>query len=189
VKPPAEPAGLDALLDLAAARAPEGLSERLRAGLRAERQLDALLDLAAPLTVPAGLSARVLRGLARDRRRVVPPLRVLRSMPIFAAAAGLVLAALGWALWSATIGDADARRDGQPTGEELASIAAVPVDDLTQAEPDPSLLAVLDVLENDCLWRDTAEGAEIADEGEDLQLLLADTLDSGDEILLAFLDE
>jgi hypothetical protein len=204
-------AGLDSLLDLSEAQIPAGMSARVLAGLDAERSLDALLaldpepvapsglgarvlaglgrgeeaqldrllDLDGSLTVPEGLSRRVLEGLALDRRRVVPRLRLLRSAPLYAAAAGLVLAALGWTIWSAS------QNDIRPvaTHEEVASGG------LDQAEPDPDLLAVLDMLENDSLWNDTVEGAEVADSSEDLPLLLADTLDSGDEILLAFLDD
>ena len=203
-------AGLDSLLDLSEAQVPAGMSARVLAGLEAERSLDALLgldpepvvpedlgarvlaglgrgeaaqldrllELAGPVPVPEGLSTRVLAGLARDRRRVVPRLRLLRSVPLYAAAAGLVLAALGWTIWSAS------RTGVTPSREELAARGSE-----SPAEPDPSMLAVLDGLENDCFWHDTPEGAQVADQGDDLPLLLADTLDSGDEILLAFLDD
>ena len=192
---------LDSLLDLAQARAPEGMSARVIAGARGEAALDRLLDLdpepevpadlaarvRAGLTrrreeealdlllevdggvaTPAGLSDRVLAGLAADRERVVPRLRILRHLPVFAAAAGLVLAALGWTVWGPGPG-------GGTSSEKVASRGEV-------SEPDPQLLEMLDVLENDHLWEEAAQG-------EDLPTLLADTLDPGDEILLAFLDE
>jgi hypothetical protein len=54
-------------------------------------------------------------------------------------------------------------------------------------EPDDNLLAMLDVLENDSLWQDTASGAQLAE--EDLELLLADEFEPEVEVLLAYLPE
>ena len=209
-------ANLDNLLDLAEARAPEGMSARVLAAVRGEEALDRLLErdlepevppglaarvgggLAAhraqdPLDrlleldsepeLPAGLSRTVLAGLEAERGRVLPRLQLLRHVPLFAAAAGLVLAALGWTVWGPG-GDTGSKVAPEEVASHGTSSPSV-VDE----EPDPQLLAMLDVLENDDLWRDTAEGVEVADSSDDLPLLLADTLDPGDEILLAFLDE
>lgn len=172
---------LDRLLDLdAVVDVPAGLADRVRAGVRSESGLEALLDLAGPVEVPAGLSADVLSGLAVHRERKVGRLRLLRSVPVYAAAAGLLLTALGVSLWNAGL-DSGAPDDSIVMTEEVASVDS--------SEPDPSLLAVLDIIENDGLWRDTEDGAEVAPEEADLHLLLSDSLEMSDELLLTFLDE
>jgi len=193
---------LDSLLELDAAEAPAGLAGRVLHGARAEAALDALLDLDPAPAAPADLAARVRdgvrgrvaaeldrlleldpapvtpRGLAADvlarlepaRERSLPRLRLLRSIPRYAAAAAVLLAALGATYW---IG-------GSASGPGETDLVA-------SAEPDPSLLAVLDVLEDDSLWREGESSPLLVE--EDLELLLADEFDPEVEVLLAFLPE
>lgn len=194
-----DPAGLDSLLELASAETPAGLSQRVTEGARAEAALDDLLDLdpepVAPAELarvvrdgvrarvegeldrlleldpapvaPAGLARGVLARLEADRRRSVPRLRLVRSLPRYAAAAAVLLAALGATWW---VGGGD---DPTPNSEEVAVVAP-------SQEPDATLLAMLDVLEDDSLWQDNAG---------DLELLLDDEFDSEVEVLLAYVPE
>ena len=177
--------GLDDLLDIAGAPVPEGLGARVREGLRAELALDALLDLDDHVALPATLTADVLRGLAGDRERSLPRLRLLRSVPTYAAAAAVLLAVLGLTWWDGAFDGAPAER----AGEKLASANIESLPAAGSLEPDASLLAVLDIIENDGLWTDTQEGAEIVTDEGDLYLLLSDSIEPGDELLLAYLDE
>lgn len=188
------PGGLDSLLELAGVEAPAGLAERVTAGLRAERALDALLDLDA-VTVPegltervkdgaalerlldldrepvapAGLAARVLEGLERERRPapVVRRFRVLRSPLFYAAAAAVLAMVTAVALWRSRDRTLDPGRDDR-----------VVVDERTE-ELDSELLANLELLVDET-W---------IEPGEDLALLLYDELEVEDEVLLAFQEE
>jgi hypothetical protein len=132
---------LERLLDLdAEVRAPSGLAQGVLAGLareRAEARLDELLDLDRGVRVPVGLAGRVLGRLARERRRV--PAR--RRAWLYAVAAGLLLAFLGRLYWIRT------RPETRPTTEPVV-----------QADPDPQMLAALDVLEEwDLLMQDDVD--------------------------------
>lgn len=122
--------------------------------------LDTLLDRAGAVHVPAGLDARVLRGLRADRaprRRVV-----LRKVWAYAAAAGLVAALTAWAVWPRAevaplvvdspprgSGDADGSRAGSndPTATTRPAPTAGPDTELALV-PDPQMLAAFDALEN-----------------------------------------
>lgn len=196
--------GLDRLLELADAAPPAGLTERVTAGLRAERALDRLLDadsvsvpegLAARVragiaverlleldpepVVPEGLSARVLGALERERWRPIETsasrFRVLRSPVFYAAAAGLVFMVTSLVVW---MGRAQAI---DPTGDRPVVID----DTVDRAELNLELLANLDLLEDPFIWA----GTEIIDPAEDLPLLLADELDQDDEELLEIMGE
>jgi len=136
---------LDRLLELAAeVRAPEGLAAGVLAGLADARyddagdpRLDALLDLDRGVDVPPGLAGRVLAGLARARQ----PVRRRRAW-LYAVAAGVLLAFLGRVLWL--------RTRPAPAREELVAHAA--------PDPDPEMLAALDVLEEwDLLMQDDVD--------------------------------
>jgi hypothetical protein len=170
---------LDRLLELEAlaedpARAPEGLAAEILARLAPERtatadaRLEALLDLDREIPVPAGLALRVRRGLAPSRR--VPSARPPAHQPArkparrigawwIAAAAGVALLFFGRRLWVPT-------RSEVPTPKELAAHDA--------PEPDPQMLASLDVVEQwDLLMQD------------DVDVLLS-TLGPADEALLEY---
>jgi len=94
------------LARLPAPEAPAGLAARIRAGLAAERpveapvpthlsdpELDALLVRAGRVEIPADLGRQVLSGLAPERARLRRPGRIL------ALVAALVLALLGGWAW------------------------------------------------------------------------------------------
>jgi hypothetical protein len=169
-------AALDALLDRDQVAVPSGLAARLGAALaaRQERDLDQLLELD-EVTAPAGLSSRLLVSLEAEHAPPARkhPLRLLRSPLLYAAAAALVL-------FLTLLG-----RDDVERGDQVASL---PVGG--RAEPDPELLAALDVLERDELWSDTAAGGSLAPgEDADLELLLSESVDIDDELLLAYLAE
>jgi len=162
--------GLDDLLDAAGAPVPAGLGERVRRGLRAELALDALLEVDTGVEVPSDLGRRVLRGLEAERGQRA---RRRFALPTYAAAAAVLLMALGVSLWS------------EPPAEEAQPRAVV----VAEAEdPDPSMLAVLDLIEDDRLWRDYEASVEPAEAEGDLHLLLCDSLEPGDELLLSFID-
>jgi len=192
--------GLDSLLELAGVEAPAGLAERVTAGLRAERALDALLDrdvvtvpeglaermkdgaalerlldLDPEPVTPAGLAARVLGGLERERRPVpaVRRFRALRSATFYAAAAAVLVMVTAVALWWGQDRALDPGRDDRVVVDEPTDIG------------DQELLANLEVLIDPTLWK----GTEIVDPAEDLAVLLADELDVEDEVLLAFQEE
>jgi hypothetical protein len=135
---------LDHLLDLDLKPAPEGLAADIlsrlapeRAALaegaarRASARLDALLDLDREIEIPAGLSARVLRGL--ERRRRAPAVRSASQWGrpwIYAAAAGFLV--VGLLVYRSS-------RAKEPP-------------------PDPKMLAALDVLEQwDLLMQDDVD--------------------------------
>ncbi len=164
---------LDALLALDEVDRPAGLAARIEAGVRAGRALDALLD-ANTVEVPAGLAAGVLVGLEPElsSTKAVParPLRLVRTPFLYAAAASLLLFFF--------IGDG--QREVSQRGAELARLEA-------PAGPDPELLEMLDVLERDELWADSGNQDLLLMSGEDLELLLCETVDIDDELLLAFL--
>jgi hypothetical protein len=138
-----------------------------------ERELDELLELEV-VEVPVGLSGRVLAALESERAPQARkhPLRLLRSPLLYAAAAALVLFAL-------LISPDETERTDQ--------LASLPPGG--RAEPDPELLAALDVLERDELWSDTAAGGALAPGDADLELLLSESVDIDDELLLAYLSE
>ncbi|MFT7668531.1 MAG: hypothetical protein ACI8X5_001224 [Planctomycetota bacterium] len=172
--------GLDELLEIAGAPVPPGLANRIRSGVRKERALDALLALDTHVDTPTALAQNVLSGLAADRRQAVSRLQLLRSKAAFAAAAGFLLAALSLGTWL----------NGE--GESTDSLSIVQTEEVATApssEPDASMLAVLDIIENDSLWKDNAGGAELVSEEDDLLLLLSDFYGAPDELLLAFLGE
>lgn len=127
---------LDNLLDLDSKGAPEGLAADILARLAPERaaraaRLDALLDLDREVEVPAGLPARVLRGLERHRRASADPSAARWSRAWkYAAAAGVLVA--GLVLYRSS------RR--------------------TEPPPDPKMLAAIDVLEQwDLLMQDDVD--------------------------------
>lgn len=206
--------GLDSLLELDGALVPEGLSERVRKGIarevsldnvldkweepsvpaglsariasgileKQEAELDSLLNLNTAMKVPAGLSADILRNLDEHRDRRVPRLRLLARVPRFAAAAALLLAMLSAPLWI---------QDGSgvtPIHEDVASVE-IPVLPGVD-EVDPSLLAMLDMLEDDELWSEQSDdGALALTDDDDLHFLLAEEMDVDDEMLLSYLSE
>jgi hypothetical protein len=199
---------LDSLLNLAGAEVPEGLAARVRSGLaldllldrvpepevpeglalrvsrgaraRFEDGLDALLDEDSEVLVPDGLAGRVLADLEHERH--VPRLKIMGRMPRYAAAAALLLALLGAPWWSGQVSS-----EGPLTQEEMATSVLPTLPE--SKEVNASLLAALDVLENDSLWIETASGPEAKTEESDLHLFLDGALDTGDELLLAFLIE
>lgn len=127
---------LDRLLDLDLEPAPERLAADILARLAPERashaaRLDALLDLAREIEVPAGLSVRVLRGLEPHRRAPAVRASSRRGRPwMYAAAAGVLVA--GLVLYRTS------RR--------------------TEPPPDPKMLAAIDVLEQwDLLMQDDVD--------------------------------
>jgi hypothetical protein len=180
-EPIREEARLDALLELDVAAPPGDLARSVLAGLRGERvgaaraaavdperALDRLLELDVA-TPPADLARRVLAGLAAQRThgspaRVAPRPHGLRRLAGWALpiAAGVLVGLGGWALWHAGSGD------GPAPDTQIAGV-----------EPDPELLAALDVLE---------EWDLLMDMEQDLDLLFS-TLDPADELLLEYQDE
>jgi len=148
---------LDRLLDLdAEVRAPEGLAAGILAGLARERsaspgdpaeaRLDALLDLDREVRVPPGLARRVLAGIANQRE---PVRELARTAPgrrrawLYAVAAGVLLAFLGRVYWLRT------RPGSGATSEPVVQV---------EPEPDPRMLAALDVLEEwDLLMQDDVD--------------------------------
>jgi hypothetical protein len=72
------------------------------------------------------------------------------------------------------------RRIGGQRHEEVASIQAPGLPSLDDV--DPSLLAMLDMLENDELWTESESGGE----GDDIHLLLEEEINVEDETLLAY---
>lgn len=202
--------GLDSLLDLDGAMVPEGLAQRVRAGLarevaldqvldrweeptppadlatrisegirtHQEAQLDGLLDLNTVPAAPRGLSQEILDNLEAHRERRVPQLRLLARMPRFAAAAALLLGMLSAPMWIQEPGPVHVNED-VASGE----VPTLPgIDDV-----DPSLLAMLDVLENDEIWSDSGE--LLFQDEDDLHLLLEEEIDVEDEMLLSYLSE
>ena len=165
----AEETRLERLLDLDREPAPTGLAAGILARLEPERRgrtvsgpdarLDALLDLDREIAVPAGLAERTLASLALARR--VPRRRVGRRIGwLVAAAAGVLLVILGRLAWMR--GRSEARLEPSP---EVVT---------RDSEPDPQLLAALDVVEQwDLLMQD------------DVDVLLS-TLGPGDEALLDY---
>lgn len=166
-------AALDALLDQDGVAVPSGLAARVESALaaRREQELDQLLERDV-VSVPEGLAQRVLAALeselAPKQRR--HPLRLLRSPLLYAAAAALLL--------FVTLVD--------PKGHEGGDGGAL-FPPAESSEPDPELLAALDVLERDELWSDTAAGGSLAAGDADLELLLSESVDIDDELLLAYL--
>lgn len=148
---------LDRLLDLDAdVRVPEELAAGVLAGLARERSasasdpveahLDALLDLDREVHVPLGLAGRVLAGLEQERG---PERELARTAPrrrrawLYAVAAGVLLAFLGRAYWLRT------RPDPGATIEPVVHV---------DPDPDPKMLAALDVLEEwDLLMQDDVD--------------------------------
>lgn len=164
-------AALDRLLDLdPAAPAPEGLAGRVARGARAAAALDRLLAQDAEPVPPPGLADRVLAGVHPARRPAARRLRLLRDLPRYAAAAAALLLALGAAWWALRPAGVPAPPVSDP--EEVAR---------TAEEPDPELLAALDVLIDDSVWEE--------DLAMDLDLLLAEEVEPEVEVLLAFLPE
>ena len=153
--------GLSRLLERAdpAGPVPVGLGARVRRALSVERGLDRALDALPTPTAPPGLASRVLDHLEAERVPAVPLGGPSRSRPgrrvtgrrlmLAAAAALLVGLGLRW-LWD--------------QGEEPATQVA----ELT--EPDPELLAVLDVLE---AWDDITDPELLLGEWDELDALLA----------------
>lgn len=167
---------------------PADLSAQVLAGIHAEAKLDALLELDLEVELPVGLSSRVLSALDSQRARSIPRLRLLRTMPRYAAAAGLLLVALGVSLWDGGLVE-DPISTTQPGTEEVAVVDVEGAQAPAANEPDPSLLAMLDILENDGLWLDTEDGVEAVIEELDPHLLLSDSLETSDEVLLTFYGE
>ena len=158
---------LDTLLDLEGeVRAPDRLAHDVLAGLAAKRRLgratsagdclDALLELDPGIHAPPGLAGRILAGLEKARSApVASPIR--RQVWLVAAAAGLLLAFLGWTL--ASRGTATGGREPEPVVRR-------------SPQPDPDLLAALDVLEEwDLLMQDDLDVLLSTLEPADLALL------------------
>jgi hypothetical protein len=211
--------GLDSLLDLHGACVPAGLAGRVRASLAGERELDrvldqwsepqapaglaariseglgetlvsnnelaldALLDMNTAPSAPAGLSQEILNKLEGDRVRKVPRLRLLSRMPRFAAAAALLLALLSAPMWM--------NSPDQGPGHQHEKVASVEIPNLPGTdEVDPSLLAMLDMLENDELWAEGESGSDLLLIGDDdIHLLLEQEIGVSDEMLLAYFFE
>lgn len=163
---------------------PEGLASRVKSGARAqlELDLDALLDLDTAPQIPIGLSQRVLAGL--DRERHIPRLTLMKRMPRYAAAAAVLLGLLSAPLWMQDRASTETPEGG---GVAFNQDPAQPDATLELDEVDPFLLAALDVLENDRLWTETAEGSKALVEETDLHLFLDEYVNTEDEVLLAFL--
>jgi hypothetical protein len=149
--------------------APPGLAAEILARLEPERRvlaassadarLDALLDIDREIAVPSGLAGRTLRSLALARR--APRRKIGR---LVAAAAGIALLFFGRIAWLRV------RSETRPGAqvERSPELAA------RDAEPDPQMLAALDVVEQwDLLMQD------------DVDVLLS-TLGPGDEALLDY---
>jgi hypothetical protein len=155
--------------------APRGLAARVLANLAPERvspDLDALLDRAGRVSVPADLSKRVLTGLAEHRTplRAAPAggirLRILGAPILSLAAAALVASLALAAFWRLR---AEHPGDGGAPGTDSTPVATG-----TGADPDMELLAALPVLEHWDL---------LADVG-DPNLAAFNRFDAGDEALL-----
>lgn len=154
---------LDAVLDLDSAVVPSGLAGRVLGAVARERALDALLDRD-HVEVPAGLARSVLGGLQAE---LAPRPRSLRAPVLLAAAAALLV----WVILpKAPLDD----------GEEEPEVARLDA----LVAPDPELLAAFEVLERDELWD---EQGGVAPAPADLELLLSESVDVEDELLLAFL--
>jgi hypothetical protein len=155
---------LDALLGrLPEPATPADLAARTLAAVQAEAALDRLLDRHLPAEAPSGLSERVLIGLGqRPAPRVWRPvLRRPSTWALALAAAALLAVALGlWRRPSAALPEdrlAQAPRlpaagaalapDAETSGAETRGPAAAPPL-AAEADVDPELLAVLEVLEN-----------------------------------------
>ncbi|MCB9914947.1 MAG: hypothetical protein H6828_07330 [Planctomycetes bacterium] len=167
-------AGLDALLDLDAAEAPAGLAGRVLAGVRAERALDALLDLDT-VDVPRDSLPRACWPDRGGRHRAAAPCAcgpAPRPVALAARGAAAAAAALVWA----ALPPAPER---EPDAAEVARLD-------TADEPDPALLAALEVLERNELWDDAAGGGLLAQADADLEVLLFETFVDEDELLLDF---
>ncbi len=139
-------AGLDALLDLDHVEPPPGLARDVCRGLARdamETRLDALLDRAGELPVPAGLAGSVLAGLQRARRsrRGGPLLRLSRSPAWRAALAAGLLIGLSWALWGALGERPGQTGGGRQVGSNPVRHESGPVD------PDEAIIAWLPALE------------------------------------------
>lgn len=185
---------LDASLDaaLAADDVPAGLAERILAGLAAERTaattrgrtLDDLLGQVPAPEVPSGLAARVLGHVAAERVPQPHAAASGRPLPFFrfglAAAASVLAMFLGYRLWQPSAeptGGAPVIADN--TGQGGASAAPYVADDidrLVPEQPDPELLASLDLLEE---W-----DLLVADNPEDLDVVLGSLDDVETELLL-----
>ncbi len=206
-------AGLDSLLELDGALVPAGLAQRVRKGIaaevaldrvldkwsepsvpsglaariassvRAEQQLELLLELDSTSELPRGLTTNILRNLEEHRERRVPRLRLLARMPRFAAAAAVLLAMLSAPLWL--------QDQGTTSGLHKEQIASGESPDLPGLdEVDPSLLAMLDMLENDELWTESGESGTLEfSEDDDLHFLLEEEIDVEDEMLLSYLSD
>jgi hypothetical protein len=155
---------LDALLGrLPEPATPPDLAQRTLTAVQAEAALDRLLDQHLPAEVPSGLAERVLIGLGqRPAPRVWRPvLRRPSTWALALAAAALLAVALGlWRRPSAALPEdrlAQAPRlpaagaalapDAETSGAETRGPAAAPPL-AAEADVDPELLAVLEVLEN-----------------------------------------
>lgn len=179
----ADERALERLLDrLPAPEAPAGLAARIRAGLAAERpveapvptalpgpELDALLVRAGRVEVPSDLSRRVLAGLAPERARLRRPGRIL------ALAAALLLALLGGWAWFRARERFGPRAPGPVVVEEFDPLdVPLPPDDAA-LEADAELVAY--ALEN---W-------ELLNDAE-FEVWLA-SLDPLDQLLIEHADE
>ena len=166
-----ERAALEGLLDLdPQPTAPAGLAERVAAAARAraDAELDHLLELDPDPVPPPDLPALVISATAAARRPALRRLRLVQAAPRYLAAAAAVLLLLGVSWWQ--LRPLAPGSSGPEVGGELAGL---------ESEPDPELLAALDLLTEDSVWDDEVSA--------DLDLLLADEFDPEVEALLAFL--
>ena len=183
-------AKLDDALDFALAGndVPAGLADRVLAGLAEERSapasmdskatgvtLDDLLERVPAPEVPTGLAARVLANLETvEAAESAAPLvgASARPLPFFrfglAAAASVLAMFVGYRLWQPTPEPWDGTprvADSTPDGDRLAP-----------EQPDPELLASLDLLEE---W-----DLLVADTPADLDVVLGSLDDIETELLL-----
>lgn len=188
---------LDRLLELDQSTiAPSDLAQRVLAGLATsrgaqpasasispvpasitEQQLDRWLDQAGRVEVPLDLGRRILAGLERQRGR---PLRraSFARRPFLVAAASLLLAAGLWVLWPAGRGVEPGQEGLEQVARGPQGIPPLPSEPvaLPGPEPEPELLALLDLLAEDLLW----------DDDVDLDLAASISLAARDELLLEF---
>ena len=118
-----------------------------------EAQLDRLLDLDRSVAVPEGLAQRVLAGLEAERAttaRANAPIELerWRARWVYAVAAGVLAFLLGWLAWPRAQHPGVVHDDTIASAmKPRARSAGAPADGPPEAPPDAQMLAALDVLE------------------------------------------